>query len=327
MTAPVLEVRNLSVEFTTERGIIRAVDNVSFSVAAGEIVGLVGESGCGKTVTGLSILGLIPSPPGKVVSGEILLGGRDLLQLDEAGMRDVRGRDVSMIFQEPMTALNPVLTVGYQMIEILRLHKNLSAAQARAAAIEMLGVVGIPSPANRIDEYPHQLSGGMRQRVMIAMALSCGPKVLIADEPTTALDVTTQAQVLDEIVRLQQQFEMAVVLVTHDLGVVAETCQRALVMYCGEVVEAAPVEQLFTTPHHPYTKGLMNSIPRIRGERIERLPVIPGMVPDLAALPEGCRYAGRCDAATDRCRSQSPTLEADNNRSVACWHPLEAGNE
>ena len=328
MTSSVLEVVDLSVEFVTDRGRVRAVNNVSFSVASGEVVGLVGESGCGKTVTGLSVLGLVPRPPGEIVSGRILLNGKDLLQLDEPGMRRVRGSDISMIFQEPMTALNPVLTVGYQMGEILQLHKGLTKRQARAAAIEMLGVVGIPSPGKRIDEYPHELSGGMRQRVMIAMALSCGPKLLIADEPTTALDVTTQAQVLEEIVRLQQQFEMAVILITHDLGVVAETCQRALVMYCGEVVEAAPIGPLFAAPRHPYTAGLLRSIPRIRSEKLARLPVIEGMVPDLAALPDGCRFADRCSKVQAGCREQSPTLiAADGQRAVACWHPVEAPND
>ena len=328
MIAPVLEVIDLSVEFSTDRGRVRAVNNISFSVASGEVVGLVGESGCGKTVTGLAILGLVPQPPGEIVNGQILLNGKDLLQLDEAGMRRVRGSDISMIFQEPMTALNPVLTIGYQMSEILQLHKGLSKRQARSAAIEMLAIVGIPSPNKRIDEYPHELSGGMRQRVMIAMALSCGPKLLIADEPTTALDVTTQAQVLEEIVRLQRQFEMAVILITHDLGVVAETCQRALVMYCGEVVEAAPIGPLFSAPRHPYTAGLLRSIPRIRSEKLARLPVIEGMVPDLAALPDGCRFADRCNKVQSGCREQSPRLITDTaERAVACWHPVEHSHD
>ena len=324
MTRPVLEVRDLAVEFDTENGRVRAVNNVSFSVNAGEVVGLVGESGCGKTVTGLSLLGLVPSPPGEVVNGEILLAGHDLLKLNEAGMRKIRGSEVSMIFQEPMTALNPVLTVGYQMTEVLRLHKSLSKRQARNAAIEMLGIVGIPVPSKRIDEYPHEMSGGMRQRVMIAMALSCGPKLLIADEPTTALDVTTQAQVLDEIVRLQHQFEMAVILITHDLGVVAQTCQRALVMYCGELVEAAPIEPLFASPRHPYTQGLIRSIPRIREHKIDRLPVIEGMVPDISALPDGCHFADRCNRVQADCHERSPVLTPSAEAgAVACWHPLE----
>ncbi|MDG1463204.1 MAG: ABC transporter ATP-binding protein [Gammaproteobacteria bacterium] len=322
MSAPVLEVRDLAVEFATESGRIRAVNEISFSIESGEIIGLVGESGCGKTVTGLSVLGLVPAPPGEVVGGQILLNGRDLLTLDEPELRQVRGSEISMIFQEPMTALNPVLTVGYQMVEVLRLHKGLSKKQARNAAIEMLGVVGIPVPAKRIDEYPHEMSGGMRQRVMIAMALSCGPKLLIADEPTTALDVTTQAQVLEEIVRLQQQFEMAVMLITHDLGVVAETCHRAMVMYCGEVVESADIQTLFANPKHPYTYGLMNSIPRIRQQKVSRLPVIEGMVPDLATLPRGCRFADRCSKVESRCREQSPRLGATGDGAVACFKPM-----
>lgn len=322
MSTPVLEVRDLAVEFATESGRIRAVNEISFSIESGEIIGLVGESGCGKTVTGLSVLGLVPAPPGEVVGGQILLNGRDLLTLDEPELRQVRGSEISMIFQEPMTALNPVLTVGYQMVEVLQLHKGLSKKQARNAAIEMLGVVGIPLPAKRIDEYPHEMSGGMRQRVMIAMALSCGPKLLIADEPTTALDVTTQAQVLEEIVRLQQQFEMAVMLITHDLGVVAETCHRAMVMYCGEVVESADIQTLFANPKHPYTYGLMNSIPRIRQQKVSRLPVIEGMVPDLATLPRGCRFADRCSKVESRCREQSPRLGAIGDGAVACFKPM-----
>ena len=242
---PLLSIRDLAVEFATEQGVARAVDGVSFDVHAGETVGLVGESGCGKTVTGLSILRLIPCPPGRIAAGQIEFMGRNLLELDSKQMRDIRGRDISMIFQEPMTALNPVFTIGNQMVDVLRDHEKITRRQARTAAIGMLDKVGIPDPAVRIDEYPHQLSGGMRQRVMIAMALSCGPKLLIADEPTTALDVTTQAQVLDQIVSLQEEFQMAVILITHDLGVVAEVCSRAIVMYCGSVVESGAIESLF----------------------------------------------------------------------------------
>jgi len=320
----VLSVRNLQVEFATERGRVRAVDNVSFDVSAGEILGLVGESGCGKTVTGLSILGLIPSPPGQITGGEILFGGRDLTKLSDKDYEQVRGSEISMIFQEPMTALNPVFTVGAQMTEILRLHRGLTRKQARAAAIELLSLTGIPAPEQRIDEYPHQMSGGMRQRVMIAMALSCDPKLLIADEPTTALDVTTQAQVLEQIVGLQQQFDMAVVLITHDLGVVAETCDRAIVMYCGEIVEAAPVEALFARPRHPYTAGLMRSLPRLRDEPVDRLPVIDGMVPDLLELPSGCRFAARCENAAEDCREKRPAIDG-NGHAVRCFYPLSAG--
>jgi oligopeptide/dipeptide ABC transporter ATP-binding protein len=251
------------------------------------------------------------------------LEGRDLLQLDEKELRKVRGSEISMIFQEPMTALNPVFRIGTQMMDVLRRHQQLSRRQARAAAIEMLAKVGIPAPEARIDDYPHQLSGGMRQRVMIAMALSCGPKLLVADEPTTALDVTTQAQVLEQIVKLQSEFGMAMILVTHDLGVVAETCSQALVMYCGSVVENAPVNELFAHPRHPYTTGLLNSIPRPQLGRQSELPVIPGMVPDLRELPEGCRFAERCEKAADICRQKRPELEAlvGSNAEVACHDP------
>ena len=325
---PLLQVSDLVVEFSTENGIIRAVDGVSFDVFPNETVGIVGESGCGKTVSGLSILRLIPSPPGRIVSGQINFMGRDLVQISDAEIRKIRGHDISMIFQEPMTALNPVFTVGNQMIDVLKRHRGLTRKQARSAAIEMLDKVGIPAPADRIDEYPHQLSGGMRQRVMIAMALSCDPKLLIADEPTTALDVTTQAQVLEQINRLQEEFHMAVILITHDLGVVAETCQRAIVMYCGRVVENAPIDQLFATPRHPYTDGLLNAIPKIRDLRLTELPIIPGRVPDLLHLPAGCRFADRCSRAAEQCQQTSPSLtwSGDGRSSVACHDPLGAEN-
>jgi oligopeptide/dipeptide ABC transporter ATP-binding protein len=322
-SAPLLRVRDLVVEFATDQGIVRAVDGVSFDVGVGETVGLVGESGCGKTVTGLAILGLIPKPPGRIVSGSIEFQGIDLTQLSEQRLRKIRGSEISMVFQEPMTALNPVFRIGSQMIEVLRLHQQLSHRQARAAAIEMLAKVGIPEPAMRINEYPHQLSGGMRQRVMIAMALSCSPKLLVADEPTTALDVTTQAQVLEQIVKLQSEFGMAMILVTHDLGVVAETCRQAIVMYCGSVVENAPVDELFAHPRHPYTAGLLASIPRIRETRMSELPVIPGMVPDLLHLPDGCHFAERCSKAVALCRQQRPTLALlpKTQTQVACHDP------
>ncbi|MEJ2139929.1 MAG: ABC transporter ATP-binding protein [Gammaproteobacteria bacterium] len=324
---PLLKVSDLVVEFATDQGIIRAVDGVSFELHAGDTLGLVGESGCGKTVTGLALLGLIPSPPGRIVSGSIAFGGRELATMPEDEMRSVRGSEISMIFQEPMTALNPVFRIGNQMVDVLRLHQGLSRRQARAAAIEMLAKVGIPAPEKRIDEYPHQLSGGMRQRVMIAMALSCGPKLLIADEPTTALDVTTQAQVLEQIIKLQHEFGMAMILVTHDLGVVAETCQRALVMYCGQIVESSEINALFAHPRHPYTTGLLASIPRLREERLPELPIIPGMVPDLLHLPAGCRFADRCPKVHAQCRQSPPplaSLAAEDKRSVsqvACYDP------
>jgi len=319
---PLLEVSGLSVEFDTEEGTIRAVDRVSFDVRPGETVGLVGESGCGKTVTGLTLLGLVPSPPGRIASGSIMFDGTDLAAMPENQLRSVRGRDISMIFQEPMTALNPVFTIGNQMTDVLMRHRGLTRRQSGAAAAEMLGKVGIAEPFERLDEYPHQLSGGMRQRVMIAMALSCGPRLLVADEPTTALDVTTQAQVLEQIFGLQQEFGMAVILVTHDLGVVAENCGRVLVMYCGRIVEAAPIEHLFSRPAHPYTAGLLDSIPRIRKRKLPELPIIPGRVPDLLHLPAGCRFADRCRRVTPQCRESEPELSGHGRDGVACFHPL-----
>ncbi len=318
---PLLRVRELAVEFSTERGPVRAIDGVSFDVLPGETLGVVGESGCGKSVTALSILGLIPSPPGRIAGGSIRLQGRELVGLPERDYRHLRGKEVSMIFQEPMTALNPVLTVATQMTDVLMRHQGMSRRQARRRAIEMLELVEIPSPEKRIDDYPHQMSGGMRQRVMIAMALSCNPRLLLADEPTTALDVTTQAQVLEEMVRLQQKLGTSVVLVTHDLGVVAESCHRAVVMYAGRIVEEAPVEELFEHPRHPYTEGLLQSIPRIREEKLPELPTIPGSVPDLLELPPGCRFADRCYKADDRCRQQEPELELRCDIAVACFHP------
>jgi oligopeptide/dipeptide ABC transporter ATP-binding protein len=321
-TEPLLKVCGLTVEFSTDQGIVRAVDDTSFSVNAGETLGLVGESGCGKTVTGLALLGLIPSPPGRIVSGSIEFMGRDLAKIDEQEFRNLRGRDIAMIFQEPMTALNPVFRIGSQMRDILMRHQKLSRRQSHAAAIELLAKVGISAPEKRIDDYPHELSGGMRQRVMIAMALSCGPKLLVADEPTTALDVTMQAQVLELIVDLQRQFGMAMILITHDLGVVAESCSRAIVMYCGSVIENAPIEQIFAQPRHPYTAGLLGSIPRIGAKTGGKLPVIPGMVPDLLHLPSGCRFADRCSKVQDRCRTSRPPLISDNNEAwVACYVP------
>ena len=321
--SPLLKVRDLVVEFNTDQGVVRAVDGVSFELNAGDTLGLVGESGCGKTVTGLALLGLVPAPPGRIVSGSIEFMGRDLVTLHENELRKIRGSEIAMIFQEPMTALNPVFRIGNQMMDVLRLHQGLTRSQAKAAAIEMLAKVGIPEPASRIDDYPHQLSGGMRQRVMIAMALSCGPKLLVADEPTTALDVTTQAQVLEQITKLQREFGMAMILVTHDLGVVAETCQRAVVMYCGRIVENSPIAALYSTPRHPYTSGLLASIPRLRDERVSELPVIPGMVPDLLNLPRGCRFADRCNKVQEQCREAIPPLDqlTGTETWVACYEP------
>ncbi|MCP5150423.1 MAG: ABC transporter ATP-binding protein [Ectothiorhodospiraceae bacterium] len=312
-----LTVRDLRTEFRTEDGIFAAVDGVDFELAAGEVLGIVGESGSGKSVTALSILGLIPSPPGRVARGEILFEGRDLLKLREREMRAVRGADISMIFQEPMTSLNPVFTIGDQIVETIRFHESVSVAAARARAVELLELVGIPSPRERLSEYPHQLSGGMRQRVMIAIALSCQPKLLLADEPTTALDVTIQAQILDLLRRLQAELGMAVIIITHDLGVVAEFAQRAIVMYAGKVVEHATVEELFERPLHPYTEGLLASLP-VLDEDQNRLQAIPGVVPSPFDLPPGCRFSPRCQYARPPCLAGEPALMRRDGRDVAC---------
>jgi len=317
-----LEVENLQTHFRTPDGVNRAVDGVSFHVNAGETLAIVGESGCGKSVTAMSILRLIPEPPGKI-AGAIRLNGRNLLDLSEREMRSIRGNDVSMIFQEPMTSLNPVLTVGRQIGETLRLHQGMSKAGAEARAIEMLQLVGIPEPARRVREYPHQLSGGMRQRVMIAIALACNPKLLIADEPTTALDVTIQAQILGLMRDLKHRVGAAIVLITHDLGVVAEVAERVVVMYAGKKVEEAAVGPLFRNPKHPYTQGLLGSVPKLgsslHGEET-RLSEIPGLVPSLKAKIPGCVFASRCPYATDLCRNVAPALEAKAPAHVAACH-------
>lgn len=306
-----LEIRDLHTHFVTDAGTVRAVDGVSLTVRKGETLGIVGESGCGKSVTALSVLRLIPNPPGKIVGGTITLDGRNLLTLPENEMRKVRGGSISMIFQEPMTSLNPVFTVGDQIAEGIRLHQRLSKRESWSKAIEMLRLVRIPDPDRRVKEYPHQMSGGMRQRVMIAMALSCNPHLLIADEPTTALDVTIQAQILELLSQLKTELGMAVMLITHDLGVVADTAARVAVMYAGRVVEEAPVLELFSDPRHPYTQGLLNSIPRIeKSERRPRLQAIPGMVPDLLDLPRGCKFQARCAKVFDACRGDEPPLKA-----------------
>jgi peptide/nickel transport system ATP-binding protein len=323
---PLLAVEGLRTIFDTRQGTFNAVDGVSFSIARGETLAIVGESGCGKTVTALSLMRLVPDPPGRIASGRVVLDGVDLLALSEQEMERLRGKDISMIFQEPMTSLNPVMTIGKQIAEVLLLHERLGRAAAHRKAIEMLRMVRIPEPQQRANEYPHQLSGGMRQRAMIAMALACNPKVLIADEPTTALDVTIQAQILELILELQQKLATAVVLITHDLGVVAETAQRVIVMYAGRKVEEAPVDELFARPLHPYTRGLLASIPRLalmRGERDrpqERLLEIPGMVPSPLELPVGCAFAPRCAFAEDRCRRQYPPYEEKRPAHWAsCW--------
>ena len=324
---PVLEVRDLKTYFYTRSGLVKAVDGVSFSLRRGEMLAIVGESGCGKSVTALSLLRLVQDPPGRIVGGSARLAGVDLLALDEPAMRLVRGKEISMIFQEPMTSLNPVMTIGRQIAEAVLLHETMTRRAATARAIDMLHLVGIPEPRQRARDYPHQLSGGMRQRAMIAMALACNPKVLIADEPTSALDVTIQAQILDLIAKLRQDLGTAVILITHDLGVVAETAERVIVMYAGRKVEEATVDELFANPRHPYTRGLMNSIPRLslmrRGNAkpVERLQEIPGMVPALSNLPSGCTFAPRCALATEVCRREYPGYEEKRpGHWAACWH-------
>ena len=320
MPEPLLQVEDLSVEFSTDAGVVRAVDSVSFSVGPGEVLGIVGESGCGKSVTSLALMGLLPRN-GRIAGGAVRLAGRDLVGLSPPALRRMRGREVSMIFQEPMTALNPVYTVGAQIREVLIRHEGLSRGAARSRAVEMLERVGIPSPGKRIRDYPHEMSGGMRQRVMIAMALACRPRLLIADEPTTALDVTTQAQVLAEIADLRRELDTAVILITHDLGVVAGTCDQVLVMYAGRAVEQARTGVLFDAPRHRYTEGLLASVPRIRPRRLPRLPVIPGTVPPLDALPPGCRFAARCAHADAECRDRVPPMAELDRTRVACFHP------
>lgn len=316
-----LQVDNLQTHFRTPEGVNRAVDGVSFEVREGETLAIVGESGCGKSVTAMSVLRLIPEPPGRI-AGSIRFGGKDLLSLSEREMRDIRGNEISMIFQEPMTSLNPVLTIGRQLGETLRLHQGLSRKAAEARAVEMLGLVGIPEPQRRVREYPHQLSGGMRQRVMIAMALACNPKLLIADEPTTALDVTIQAQILELMSDLKRRVGAAIVLITHDLGVVAEVAERVMVMYAGRKVEEAPVAELFRSPRHPYTQGLLGAVPKLGSSltgETSRLSEIPGLVPSLKERISGCVFASRCPAARDVCREAAPALEPKaDGHFVAC---------
>ncbi len=316
--APLLQVDGLKTYFHTDEAVVRAVDGVSYTIERGETLAVVGESGSGKSVTALSILRLVPEPPGRIVAGRILFKGRDLLSVSAAEMRAIRGKEISMIFQEPMTSLNPVFTCGDQIAETLVLHERLDRRAARRRAIEMLELVGIPAPAQRVDEYPHQLSGGMRQRVMIAMALACRPSVLIADEPTTALDVTIQAQILELLAELQRELGMAVILITHDLGVVAETADHVAVMYAGQVVEFGDVQTIFRRPCHPYTAGLQASLPRL-GVRQASLRVIPGNVPNPARFPVGCRFHPRCPVMLDPdCLADPPVAAFDNGQSSRC---------
>ena len=313
-----LEVNGLQASIKTKWQTYHAIEDVTFSVEQGEILGIVGESGCGKSMTALSILRLVASPPVYITGGEIRYRGKNLLEMDEKEIRKIRGNKISMIFQEPMTSLNPVYTVGNQITEVIRLHQKVGKEEVQAQALQMLRMVGIPAPEQRIKEYPHQLSGGMRQRVMIAMALACRPELLIADEPTTALDVTIQAQILEELKNLQREFGMSIILITHDLGVVADMAQNMLVMYGGEVVEYGPTKELFRHPRHPYTEGLLRSIPRL-DEAVRKLNVIKGAVPSLDSMPEGCRFCPRCEYATERCHKEKPPLREIDGCKVRCW--------
>jgi len=323
-----LEVNNLVTEFDTDEGRVRAVDDVSFKAEKGKMLGIVGESGCGKSVTALSIMRLLPQPMGQIVSGNVNFDGQDLAHLDISQMEKIRGARIGMVFQEPMTALNPVHTIGRQLTEVLLLHENITPQQATAEGVEILDKVGIPSPDVRMGEYPHQLSGGMRQRVVIAMALACQPDLLIADEPTTALDVTIQAQILELIKKLQSELGMSVIMITHDLGVIAETCDDVVVMYAGKVAETGTVFDIFDRPSHPYTQGLLASIPTLETTPKSRLPIIEGMVPGLMDLPAGCRFENRCPHRFERCVSELPLLEhVKDEHHVACLKWREVGGQ
>ena len=316
----ILDVRNLSTTFRTERGPLKAIDGIDFQVYKGEILGIVGESGCGKSVTSQSVMRLYDEKYTASYQGEVFLEGKDLMKIPYKKMQEIRGKKISMVFQDALSSLNPVFTVGNQICEPLKIHQKLSKKEAEKKAIEMLKLVGIPAPEKRINQYPHELSGGMRQRVMIAIALACKPQLLIADEPTTALDVTIQAQIMDLIVKLNQQLDMGVMLITHDLGVVAETCTRVIVMYLGQIVEEASVMDIFDNPKHPYTWGLIQSIPRLDGDRTKALYTIKGTVPLLSQIPEGCRFAPRCPYATERCRKEMPELQnISETQRVRCF--------
>lgn len=315
-----LQVRDLKTHFFTDEGVVKAVDGVSYDLEEGETLGLVGESGCGKSVSALSLLRLIPSPPGKIVGGEVLFEGQDLMRLDEDEIRHIRGNRIAMVFQEPMTSLNPVLTIGRQLTEGLELHLKMDRAAARRRAIELLEMVGIPEAPTRLNDYPHQFSGGMRQRVMIAMALSCNPKLLLADEPTTALDVTIQAQILEIMARLSRELGTAVIIITHNLGVVARYADRVNVMYAGKIVETASARTLYADPRHPYTVGLLKSVPRLDQVRKDKLEPIEGVPPDLINIPKGCSFYPRCAYRLDKCREEAPPLlQVDSNHYAACW--------
>jgi oligopeptide transport system ATP-binding protein len=326
MMAGLLQVKDLRTHFFTDEGVVRAVDGISYDVEEGETMGLVGESGCGKSVSALSILRLIPSPPGKIVGGEVWFDGQDLLKVDEEEIRHVRGNRIAMIFQEPMTSLNPVLTIGRQITEALELHLKMNRNAANRRAVELLEMVGIPEAHTRLNDYPHQFSGGMRQRVMIAMALSCNPKLLLADEPTTALDVTIQAQILEILARLSREFRTAVIIITHNLGVVARYADRVNVMYAGKIVESGTAREIYGRPRHPYTLGLLRSVPRLDEARRDKLVPIEGLPPDLANIPPGCSFYPRCSYRIDRCRQEEPPLMlVDEKHYSACWVDVRQG--
>jgi oligopeptide transport system ATP-binding protein len=328
MATTLLEVKGLETRFFTQDGVVKAVNGISYSLNEGETLAIVGESGCGKSVSVMSLMRLIPEPPGKITAGEADFLGRDLLKLSKDDIRQVRGKEIAMVFQDPMTSLNPVLTIGRQITEALELHMGMDKHQAKSRAIELLEMVNIPEAAQRIDDYPHQFSGGMRQRVMIAMALSCMPQILIADEPTTALDVTIQAQIVELVKRLRDDLGMAIIWITHDLGVVAGLAENVIVMYAGLIVEQAAVHDLYGDPSHPYTLGLLGSLPRVDMVRDERLVSIDGMPPDLIALPEGCPFAARCDFVIDRCLKDTPPLmPVAPGHKAACWIDVKTGSE
>ena len=321
-----LEVKNLRTQFFTQEGVVNAVNGISYTLDEGETLAIVGESGCGKSVGVMSLIKLIPQPPGRIVGGEVWFDGRDLLKLDDDEIRQVRGNRIAMIFQDPMTSLNPVLTIGRQISEALQLHLGMDKQQARKRSAELLDLVGIPGAANRLDDYPHQFSGGMRQRVMIAMGLSCNPQLLIADEPTTALDVTIQAQIVDLVTKLKDEIGMAIIWITHDLGVVAGMAERVIVMYAGFIVEEAVVSDLYSDPRHPYTLGLLGSLPRLDEDRPTRLKSIEGLPPDLIDMPKGCPFYARCSYRIERCDSENPPLETvERNHKVACWVDVKGG--
>jgi oligopeptide transport system ATP-binding protein len=323
-----VQIKNLATQFFTESGVVKAVDGVTYDIQAGETVALVGESGCGKSVTALSLMRLIPNPPGKIVSGEVLFQGEDLLKMSEQDMRHIRGNRMAMIFQEPMTSLNPVLTIGRQITESLELHLKMGRQQARERAGELLYLVGIPDGMRRLDDYPHMFSGGMRQRVMIAMGLTCNPSLLIADEPTTALDVTIQAQILELIQRLSTELGLAVLMITHNLGVVARYAHRVNVMYAGKIIESGTAQDIYKNPKHPYTRGLLKSVPRLDQPKREKLEPIEGMPPDLINLPSGCSFRARCTFAVERCATDSPGLSAvGEGHMAACWESDKLVNE